>query len=379
MASIAEKHLMAFSAVISFSWSLVLPFMWLEAYKVGIWELALVRGPPALAYFLGLRLFGKLVDQLNARKPFIKLGVACNTASLIMISAMPASCYPAIAVFWYFTYSALDSALVVLVHDYSGEEAFGRGLGGVQLASLLSVTAGNLIGGEVTKLAGLESTSLLGAVISAASLLAAAGIRELRARSQLNMREAAKWAVSLRVPKQLAALAASLLIASISLSQFYLAATAKLMEACSFSPVYYGAVTSASGLLSGLSSPLYGRLVDKLGGYRSYILSCILYVAYLPAVAATSSPLTLAVLLALPLFQFLYIARTALALKLSEHKGEAYSISSGVCSLSEFIGNLTGSILEQHIGINESILASAAGVAVAPLILHLCSRDISHT
>ena len=371
MGAAARKRIMAFSAAISFSWSLVLPFMWLEAYKGGMWELALVRGPPALAYFLGLRLFGKLVDQLKLKKPFVKLGVVCNTASLLLLSAMPACCYPAIAVFWYFTYSALDSALVVLVHDYSGEEAFGRGLGGIQLASLLSITAGNLVGGEVTRLAGLERTSLLGAAASAASLLVAAGIEEPESRGKLDIRQAAEWAFSFKVPKHLASLAVSLLVASMSVSQFYLAATAKLMEASSFSPLYYGAVVSASGLLSGLASPLFGKLVDQLGAYRSYVMSCLLYAAYLPAVAAASTPLALGALLAIPLFQLLYIAKTALALKLSEHKGEAYSVSSGIGSLSEFVGNLTGSALEHHIGVNKVILASAIGAAAAPLLLHL--------
>ena len=85
----------------------------------------------------------------------------------------------------------------------------------------------------------------------------------------------------------------SLLLANSAISTFYVAFSLKVFEASGRSDAVMGMLVSAAGLTDAVMGPIYGRIVDRIGGRRAFTASCLLYALYfvVGSLAATSRSL----------------------------------------------------------------------------------------
>ncbi len=350
--------------LLELAWSMSYMFMAFETYaQAGFYAYALIRSLPSIAYFLGSRFLGFLSDSSGMKRPFFLLGGFSTAASLFAMAFLPIDMWVPIISVWYF----LSAYEPVMIAYLSSEVGAGSASGEYYAASELGFTLGTALGGVLTDSLGIRNVLLLAALLSVPSLPLFM-LAEDESHGPLDVRRALKRTVQLEFPGRTREYVPIFITASLSISVFYVAFSIKVFEASGRSNSLMGLLIAAAGLLGTLTGPIYGRLTDRLGGGRSFLISCLVYSAYFAAAGLVQDLLLLALLMVIPIFPFHYSSRNALAMELApEERASAVSVPSSLGSISDALGNYVGGTFMGLLGLTEtmvmgSLLSMTAGV-----------------
>ncbi|MDK2465173.1 MAG: MFS transporter [Candidatus Korarchaeota archaeon] len=349
------------------SWSMTFLYVAFETYERGsVLEYALIRGVPALAYFLGTRIYGSLSDQMGARKPLMLAAAALNPLFPLAIALTGPSSWLPIVVAWYFFLSE-EPVIIAFLADRSPG---GAAAGDYFMAMEVGFTVGVLIGGLLTEWLGLRRTLLMASALSSLAVAALATVREEGRLERPDFLRAVRSALGLRWPGDTGRIVPSLLLASSAISTFYVAFSLKVFEASGRSDAVIGLLVSAAGLTGAIMGPIYGRIVDRIGGIRAFTASCLLYALYFVVGSLVSDFKVLAALMVIPLFALHYSARNALAISLApDEKAAASSVTSAMGSISEALGNGLGGVIMGFWGMSAAMwIAAALSASAAPIL-----------
>ncbi len=346
------------------AWSMSYMFMAFETYaQEGFYAYALIRSLPSLAYFLGSRFLGFLSDSSGIRRPLFLLGGISTAASLFAMALSPIDLWVPIISLWYFL-SAYEPVMIAYLSSGTGT---GTASGEYYSASELGFTLGTAVGGVLTDALGIRNVLFLAALVSVPSIplfmLTVDGPHR-----PLDIGNAIRKTIQLKFPGKTREYVPVFLAASLSISVFYVAFSIKVFEASGRSNSLMGLLIAAAGLLGTLTGPIYGRLTDRLGGGRSFLISCLVYSAYFAAAGLVQDLLLLALLMVIPIFPFHYSSRNALAMELApEERASAISVPSSLGSISDALGNYVGGTFMGLLGLTEtmvlgSLLSMTAGV-----------------
>ncbi len=343
--------------LLELAWSMSYLFISFEVYsKSGFIEYALIRGIPSLALFFGSRLYGFISDSTGLRRPFFLLGSVSTILALISMSIIPLNWWIFVITVWYF----LSAYEPVMIAYLSSDEIGGIASGKYYLASELGFTIGTAVGGVLADNLGIRSVLLIASLVAAPSIFLFWGIKDSPRGGRLDVREAIKRTLAMEFPGKTKYIVPFLFLAGLSISTFYAAFSIKVFEKSNRSNTLIGILISLAGLFGAISGPLYGKLVDKIGGAKGFALSCFIYSIYFILGAKTQNLSGLALLMILPLFPLHYTSRNAFAMKLApEESASAVSVPSSLGSISDAIGNCVGGVLLGVIGIPWTILLSA--------------------
>ncbi len=179
------------------SWSMAFFYVAFETYERGsVLEYALIRGVPALAYFLGTRIYGSLSDQMDARKPLMLAAAALNPLFPLGIALTEPSAWLPIVVAWYFFLSE-EPVIIAFLADRSPG---GAAAGDYFMAMEVGFTVGVLIGGFLTEWLGLKRTLLVASALSSLAVGVLATVREEGRLERSDFLRALRSALSLRWP-----------------------------------------------------------------------------------------------------------------------------------------------------------------------------------
>ncbi len=354
------------------SWSMTFLFVAFETYERGsVLEYALIRGVPALAYFLGTRIYGSLSDQMGARKPLMLAAAALNPLFPLGIAITGPSAWLPIVVAWYFFLSE-EPVIIAFLADRSPG---GSAAGDYFMAMEAGFTVGVLIGGFLTEYLGLRTTLMIASALSSLAVGVLATVREERGAGRPDLAAAIRSAISLGWPGDTGRVIPSLLLTSSAISTFYVSFSLKVFEASGRSDALMGILVSAAGLAGAVMGPIYGRLVDRVGGRRAFVASCLLYSLYFAAGAVARDFKVLAALMVVPLFALHYSARNALAISLApEEKASASSVTSAIGSVSEALGNGMGGVVVGSLGLDAAMWIAVGLSALAAPTLEVSCR-----
>ncbi len=351
--------------LLELAWSMSYMFMAFETYaQEGFHAYALIRSLPSLAYFLGSRFFGFLSDSSGVKRPFFLLGGLSTATSLFSMAFLPVDLWVPIISMWYFL-SAYEP--VMIAYLTTSEIGAGSASGEYYAASELGFTLGTALGGVLTDSLGIRNVLLLAALVSVPSLPFFM-LAEDEPHGPLDVSRALRRTVRLEFPGRTREYVPIFVIASLSISVFYVAFSIKVFEASGRSNSLMGLLIAAAGLLGTLTGPIYGRLTDRLGGGRSFLISCLAYSAYFAVAGLVQDLLLLALLMVIPIFPFHYSSRNALAMELApEERASAVSVPSSLGSISDALGNYVGGTFMGLLGLTEtmvlgSLLSMTAGV-----------------
>ncbi|RLG39936.1 MAG: hypothetical protein DRO01_04880, partial [Thermoproteota archaeon] len=212
--------------------------------------------------------------------------------------------------------------------------------------------------------------------LSSLAVGALATVREEGRFERPDFLRALRSALSLRWPGDTGRIVPSLLLASSAISTFYVAFSLKVFGASGRSDAVMGMLVSAAGLTGAVMGPIYGRIVDRIGGRRAFIASCLLYALYFVVGSLASDFKVLAALMVIPLFALHYSARNALAISLAPYeKAAASSVTSAMGSISEALGNGLGGVIMGSLGMNAAMwIAAALSASAAPVLEVACLR-----
>lgn len=370
MKAVRSEQLKVLTAtlLLEMSWSMSFFFVTFKTYEEGSFiQYALIRGLPAITYFLGSRFYGFISDSTGSRRIFMIIGATSTTMSLLGMAATPTSLWILIVCVWYFLTAFEPVTIAYLSTEKMGGEASGE----YYAASELGFTLGSAIGGFLTDLIGIRYNLLLATAISVPSILLFLSLREDGSTtSRVEIKEALYRVFRLEFPRGTRKVILPFFLASLSLSTFYAAFSIKVYEASSRSNTLLGVLVSLAGLFSTVLGPIYGKLVDRLGGKRSFAISCIIYSLYFLAGVIASDILILAILMVLPLFPLHYTSRNALAMELlPEEKASAVSVPSSLGSIAEATGNYISGVTMTFVGPSGTMLLGPLLSITAVLIL----------
>ncbi len=344
--------------LLELAWSMSYLFISFEAYsESGFMEYALIRGIPSLALFFGSRFYGFVSDSTGLRRPFFLLGSLSTIIALAIMPLIPLNWWLFVITLWYF----LSAYEPVMIAYLSSDELKGIASGEYYLSSELGFTIGTAIGGILTDSLGIKNVLFIASLIAAPSVFLFWGVRDSPKDSKLNIKEAIRRTLTMEFPGKTRYIVPFLFLASLSISTFYAAFSIKVFEKSHRSNTLIGLLISGAGLFGAIFGPLYGKLVDRIGGAMSFTLSCFIYSIYFLLGAETQDLFGLALLMVLPLFPLHYASRNTFAMELApEESASAVSVPSSLGSISDAIGNYLGGVSLGIIGITWTILLSAA-------------------
>ncbi|MCS7102541.1 MAG: MFS transporter [Candidatus Korarchaeum sp.] len=295
---------LAATFLVDIAWGLGSIYLTLEIYEeLGLPSYFATMGINALAGFIGMLASGIAIDLLNLRRSFISIMILITSLSLICCALSNAD----LLLMSFFLGLLLSYEPVAVA--YLGEEIEqGEASGIYYTVSRMGISLGTFLGGLL-----LDSLELRGLLILS-SLLFLSIIpvipddveRFERARSSEGTPARALWFL---VP--------IMLMESLIIPLTYSLLEIKLYDSLERSASLIGSLYSASIMLEVAASPLMGRLVDELGGLRSFLCSSAIYSVSLIACILLHDPTSLILIMILPTGPLYFSARNKLAVELA--------------------------------------------------------------
>ena len=334
--------------------------------------LGLFRAIPSAVGLFSSRLWGVLSDYFSRRKPFIVLSF------LLSIPFSLAYAFKADSPADFLVIRAVHSlfslgAGIVPATIASASTQLGKAFGDYAFATSLAGTSGGMLGGWFVERHGIRAAFLLsifGSLSSSTIFLLTYREEGQEARSVSPKRVLLKT-ISFDLAPKAWHLTFLAVLTALRSSFFGLPAVMKMYVLLGRSMAGYTTILSLAGLTSILTSPLYGRAVDKLGAKESAKLSLLAYSIYLPLMALINNPVMFAILWAIPIGNLEYTALMSLKVMVSNPSGMAADISTmeGLASLSLAVGNVMAGAVVDLLGKTSSILMATVFDIMALLLL----------
>lgn len=215
-----------------------------------------------------------------------------------------------------------------VIAQLTEEMGHGEASGVFYTVSRIGITLGVLTGGVLFELFGIQGTLLISSMLTLSSLpfLPSGGTSVSKDSGGKNY---GMMGLCFLI---------SILILETMLSLSYSLMEVKLYDSLGRSTSLVGFLYSVSTIIDALLSPALGKLIDVIGGLRSFIVAAFIQLVLLFSCTASHSPLVLTALLMLPAAPIYFSAKNRLSADLfGENNFSSLSLPASVSSLSDLV------------------------------------------
>ncbi|UCF78408.1 MAG: MFS transporter [Candidatus Eiseniibacteriota bacterium] len=349
---------------------------------------------PGIAMFVASNFWGALADYTKKLRPFLLVGLAGYSGCLLALSKSDSTTSVILtsAVFSLFFAAVrpISQSYVTLLR----ETEKGRAVGNLMAFQSLGWFIGGAICGYLFEPeTGLPVRtiliwgSLLGAVVLA---MVALTIKPMPAQWQAG-REGHSWLAGLTADlgwlyrsRAVVAICVATALSASGTWLFFGNFSIFLTEYARASTTLLGWAMALSTLLGMFTFTLYGKLTDRVGPVRVFLLAVVLYVAVYALVSATKSPILISVYFCLPVYPAFHVGVTTLVSELAGEKRRAggLGVLAGVFAFSLAAGTLAGGAVADHSGLGVLPrwtlgfqLASLGAIVVSVRMLRVLSLE----
>jgi predicted MFS family arabinose efflux permease len=318
---------------------------------------------PGIAMFLASNFWGALADYTKRLKPFLLVGLAGYSGCLLALSRSESTTavilITVVSSLFFAAVRPTSQSYVTLlretekgraVGDLMAFQSLGWFIGGLACGYLFEPETGIpvrtiLVGG-----------SLLGAIVL---LVVALSLKPMRGFWKAQ-REESSWveglSADLKWLYRSKTLVAMCIVTAISASGtwlFFGNFALFMTEYAGASTTLLGWAMALSTLLGVFTFTLYGKLADRVGPMRVFLLAVALYVLTYALVSATRSPILIMIYFCIPVYPAFNVGVTALVSELSGEKRRAggLGVLAGVFAFSLAAGTLAGGAVADFSGL----------------------------
>lgn len=293
-------RVLAVTFIMDVAWGLGSIYLALEIYEeLGLSGYFAAMSVNSLAGFIGALVSGITADFLNLRRSFIVSMVSAISLSLTCCALSGANLF-----LTSFLLGLLQSYEPIAVTRLEEELEQGEASGTYYAASRMGFSVGTFLGGILLDSLSLKDLLILSSLLSLLAAPAIPGGTEERGRVRT------PWGGIVRTLPVM-------LIEGLVIPLTYSLLEIKLYDSLGRSASLIGSLYSISILLEIAMSPLIGKLVDEIGGLRSFLCSSLIYLISLVACISLRDPISMVLLLMLPINPLYFSARNKLAVELT--------------------------------------------------------------
>ncbi len=348
--------------------TMIIPFMPLylqsdlgltDTHQIGLWASIIFAGNFVTA-FIFQPIWGKYADRYGRKLMILRSGFGMAAVVLAMgFATQP----------WHLlvlrllngTISGFNPASIALISATTPKERMGFAMGSIQSGAIAGTILGPFIGGLLADAIGFRPIFYLtGSLLLAATLLALFVVREKFDREKAAEKEQTSVIGGFKelsqIPQLLALFGVTLFIQFANMSPMSLLPlyVQELHGTATNLAFWAGFVGSVTGLSNLVSSPVLGRLSDKIGAERILAVSLIgSAVMFIPQAYASSVWQLLAARFGLGLFLGGLIPTVNALIRQHTPDGmesRAYSFNSSTMSLGNMIGPVVGGAVAGSVG-----------------------------
>ncbi len=336
------------------------------------------RALPSMISLISSRFWGAISDSMERRKPFILLSFLLSIPFFLAYAFIADSPRDFLIIRVISSFFSLEAGILPATIA-STSTRLGRAFGDYSFATSAAWTSGGMFSGWFVEHYSINAAFLLGSLGTIiASTIFLFTYQEVGERKvhRIDPRKIVLKTISFDLNPKAWKLTILSVFTALRSAFFGLPAVMKMYILLGRSKTIYTIVLSFAGLAGIITSPLYGRAVDRFGARKSAITSLSAYMIYLPLMALTNSPFLFAVLWAIPIGNLEYAALMSLKVKVSNPKGRATDIGTiqAISSLFAALGNVAAGALVDHLDIASSLFIATLFDVMA-LILMLRMSD----
>ena len=259
------------------------------------------RAIPSMISLISSRFWGALSDITRRRKPFILLSYLLSIPFFLAYAFLADSPEDYLLIRILSSFFSLEVGIVPATIA-SASTKLGRAFGDYSFATTLAWTSGGMFSGWFVEHSGISRAFLLstfGTVLASATFLLTYKEKN-EGGGHVSPQKIVSKTVSFDLNPRARNLTLIALFTALRSAFFGLPAMMKMYILLGRSKTSYTIILSLAGLTGIVTSPLYGRAVDRFGSKNSAIASLSAYAVYLPFMAITT-PLLYAILWAIPI------------------------------------------------------------------------------
>ncbi len=330
------------------------------------------RAIPSMITLISSRFWGALSDATRRRKPFILLSYLLSIPFFLAYAFLADSPEDYLLIRILNSLFSLETGIVPATIA-STSTKLGRAFGDYSFAISTAWTSGGMFSGWFVEHYGINRAFLLsifGTILASATLLLTYKEKN-EGKGAVNSQKILSKTISFDLNPRARHLALITVFTALRSAFFGLPAMMKMYVLLERSKTSYTIILSLAGLTGIVTSPFYGRAVDRFGAKNCAIASLLAYTVYLPFMGITEDPLLFAILWAIPIGNLEYAALMSLKVRASKLDGRATDIGTieSISSLFSAFGNIAAGILTDQLGAAPSLFTATAFDATALLLL----------
>jgi len=330
------------------------------------------RAIPSMISLISSRFWGALSDITRRRKPFILLSYLLSIPFFLAYAFLADSPEDYLLIRILSSFFSLEAGIVPATIA-SASTKLGRAFGDYSFATTIAWTSGGMFSGWFVEHSGISRAFLLstfGTILASATFLLTYKEKNEEG-GHVTPQKIVSKTISFDLNSRARNLTLIALFTALRSAFFGLPATMKMYILLGRSKTSYTIILSLAGLTGIVTSPLYGRAVDRFGSKNSAIASLSAYAVYLPLMAITTNPLLYAILWAIPIGNLEYAALMSMKVRVSNPDGRATEIGTmeSISSLFSALGNIAAGVLVDQLGTTPSLFAATAFDAIALFLL----------
>jgi len=331
------------------------------------------RALPSMINLISSRFWGAVSDATNRRKPFILLSFLLSVPFFLAYAFIASSPEDYLLIGILNSLFSIEAGIMPATIA-STSTRLGRAFGDYSFATSVAWTSGGIFSGWFVEHYGINQAfllSTLGTLLASITLLFTYKEKNDGKHHNVKPQKIVQKTISFDLNPRAKKLALIAVFTALRSAFFGLPAMMKMYALLGRSKTSYSIILSLAGLTSIVTSPLYGRAVDRFGARNSAITSLLVYTIYLPLMALTNDITLFAILWAVPIGNLEYAALMSLKVKVSNPSGKATDIGTieAISSLFSAFGNIAAGIVVDRLGIASSLFIATAFDAMALLLL----------
>ncbi|NIQ08095.1 MAG: MFS transporter [Candidatus Korarchaeota archaeon] len=338
----------------------------------------------ALASLFTSWVWGALSDFFQSHKSLMTFGFGTSVVFCIPFLFFHSLVYSPLFLLFSLAFFSLFRSMVFPVRNsvvtlISKEESGGANLGYIYTIFYLGWGGGSLFFGYMIEAGHLIRAFFLTALLSYLALSAFYLLfqdEKVEVKGKVEVEKKNILEMLAEVEKPLLILALAIFLLGISRNIFFSLFKIKLYVAYGRNYGLLGLVTTISGVGGAAATMLYGKSVDRFGGFTIFVVGALMCMGFYFTLAFSSNPLIITIPWILPVASLLTIPAVSITGRLSEEKkrGRAQGLVSGIRRIAG-VGTVIGGITADYVGnIDLIFLGLTPFPVISILILYVLLR-----
>jgi predicted MFS family arabinose efflux permease len=316
----------------------------------------------ALATFVAANFWGGVMDRAGRVRPFLLIGVAGHSATLLALSWLEAPrLVPAAVAACALFAGALRTGLLTSA-TLRRESSKGRAISEIMLIQSLGWTIASVASGILMERSGDEALRGLLFTLGLIGAFAVAAGAWFLPDTRFSEAGAVRRRFWDGVREDLSELYRSRALRAIALMAFGVSAAnwiwmsvmgLFLREHLGGAHWLFGAALAGSTVVGMAAFPLAGRWTDRRGGHDVFLATVVAYMLEFAALAVVRNPVVAAAIFVIPLYPFFQVAASALVTHHSRRSQRAggLGILTGAVALAGAAGAMLGGLIADRLGL----------------------------